>query len=417
MTDNRNISGWVCFDAECRFCARLGKGLAPLLRRHGFVLTPLQTPWVEARVGPHKGTTWSEMLLLTPDGARYGGADALLEVARSIWWSRPLYWFSHLPGVRPALRKLYGWVARHRQCLGGTCRAKGARGALSRSLKWLPALALPALAMAMGRRLSGWEWMWVIAFALFLGAKWVTLWELLSSRTRISPLRCIAYALLWPGMDVRAFCTDRSVPTPSMREWGSATAKTLLGAALVWLAILCGTRAHPMVVGWIGMVGLVFGLHFGSFHLLSLGWRSLGIDAVPIMGSPVCAPSLSAFWGGHWNRAFRDLMHWHFLIPLARRLGLRGAVIVVFLVSGLLHELVISLPAHGGYGLPTLYFGAQGLGLLLERSGLGKRLGLGGRWRGRMFALAVAGGPAFWLLHPPFIHHVIVPMLQALGAR
>ena len=95
---------------------------------------------------------------------------------------------------------------------------------------------------------------------------------------------------------------------------------------------------------------------------------------------------------------------------------MRRALLAVFAVSGLLHELVISLPARGGYGLPSIYFAAQGLGLLLERSRAGRRLGLGRGWRGRLFALVVVAGPAFWLFHPPFIHKVILPMLRAIGA-
>jgi hypothetical protein len=41
---------------------------------------------------------------------------------------------------------------------------------------------------------------------------------------------------------------------------------------------------------------------------------------------------------------------------------------------------------------------------------------LGQGLRGRLFALAVTAGPAFWLFHPPFIHNVILPMFQAIGA-
>ncbi len=74
---------------------------------------------------------------------------------------------------------------------------------------------------------------------------------------------------------------------------------------------------------------------------------------------------------------------------------MRGALLAVFLASGLLHELVISLLARGGYGLPTLYFVTQGLGLLLERSPAGRRAGLGRGIRGRLLMLALAGGPVF----------------------
>jgi alginate O-acetyltransferase complex protein AlgI len=91
-------------------------------------------------------------------------------------------------------------------------------------------------------------------------------------------------------------------------------------------------------------------------------------------------------------------------------------VLGVFILSGLIHDLVISLPARGGYGLPTLYFAIQGCGLVFERSTLGQRVGLGRGPRGRIFALGFTAGPAFWLFHPPFIRNVILPMLKAIGA-
>jgi hypothetical protein len=88
----------------------------------------------------------------------------------------------------------------------------------------------------------------------------------------------------------------------------------------------------------------------------------------------------------------------------------------VFLVSGLVHELVISVPARGGYGLPTVYFVAQGAGLLIERTDFARRHGVGQGWRGWLFTLIVTAAPAFWLFHPRFILNVVIPFLKTLGA-
>jgi alginate O-acetyltransferase complex protein AlgI len=164
------------------------------------------------------------------------------------------------------------------------------------------------------------------------------------------------------------------------------------------------------------MAGLIFLLHFGSFHLLSCAWRSAGVDARPLMDWPVRSKSLAEFWGRRWNTAFRDLTHRFLFGPLARRLGPRAGLAAGFLFSWVVHDLVISVPAGGGYGWPTLYFVVQGLGLLVERSAAGRTVGLGRGWRGWLFAMVVVAAPAYGLFHPPFVLNVVVPFLDVIGA-
>jgi alginate O-acetyltransferase complex protein AlgI len=89
---------------------------------------------------------------------------------------------------------------------------------------------------------------------------------------------------------------------------------------------------------------------------------------------------------------------------------------VVFAISGVIHELAISFPARGGYGLPFGYFILQGVGVLIERSRFGQTLGLGRNLRGWLFMFAFTAAPAYWLFHPTFIHDVILPMLQTIGS-
>jgi hypothetical protein len=36
--------------------------------------------------------------------------------------------------------------------------------------------------------------------------------------------------------------------------------------------------------------------------------------------------------------------------------------------------------------------------------------------RGRLFALLIVAGPAFWLFPPVFVRRVILPLLHAIGA-
>jgi hypothetical protein len=201
----------------------------------------------------------------------------------------------------------------------------------------------------------------------------------------------------------------------TLRITAVATGRILLGAFLLFV-VARQAAAKPIFAGWIGMVGMVLLLHFGLFHLLSVAWRALRVDAPPIMNAPLRSTSVSEFWGQRWNAAFNDLSLRLVFRPIVRRLGIAGATLLAFFVSGLIHELVISLPAGAGFGLPSGYFLFQGLGVLTERSAVAERLGLGSGLRGWIFTMVVVAGPAFWLFHPPFVREVILPFMQAIGA-
>ena len=99
--------------------------------------------------------------------------------------------------------------------------------------------------------------------------------------------------------------------------------------------------------------------------------------------------------GARWNRAFSDVARIALFRPLVRRLGVAGGTLAGFLASGMAHEIVISLPAGGGYGLPTAYFLIQGLAVLLQRRHP--------RLFGRAFTWLAFLGPSPLLFHPAFL--------------
>ena len=255
-----------------------------------------------------------------------------------------------------------------------------------------------------------------MAAALYASCKWLT-YRHADERANTRRARHLMYLAAWPGMDAKAFLSDTAdSPRGTAGEWLAAAAGTTLGVVLVWRIAPPLLDSQALIAGWIAMVGVVFVLHFGVFHLLSLAWRQAGVNAMPIMRNPLRSASLAEFWGKRWNIAFHELAVRFTFAPLRRVVGVPAATLAVFLVSGLVHELVITLPARGGYGLPTIYFLLQAAGLVTERSAIGRRLGLGRGVRGRLFAAAVAAAPAFWLFPPVFVHRVIVPMLGAIGA-
>lgn len=258
--------------------------------------------------------------------------------------------------------------------------------------------------------------MWTLSFAIFAGLKWMS-WQKARTRVRPSTGRSFAYLLAWPGMDAETFLDATKYPIkPIARDWIWATVKTAVGVALLWIVARRVPPEQNLIRGWVGLFGLIFLLHFGGFHLIALFWQAMDVDAEPIMAKPILSKSLSEFWGKRWNLGFRQLAHDLIFRPLHRRTGVAAAGFLVFVASGLIHDLVISLPARGGYGLPTGYFILQGLGVSLERSALGRRLGLQAGPTAWLFMLIVAAAPAFWLFHPPFVLRVIFPFMRAIHA-
>jgi hypothetical protein len=294
--------------------------------------------------------------------------------------------------------------------------ASYASGSEASWLGWLPLVLLPAIAIWFRDSMPAWLFMWSLAFAIFGGLKWITWWK---ARNRVphSSGRSLAYLVAWPGMDAESFLDSRKhASLPRFQKWLWALSKTLFGAVLLWLIARRVPEPQALARGWIGLFGLIFLLHFGSFHLIALFWQTLGINAAPIMSKPILSKTLSEFWGKRWNLGFRQLAYDLIFQPLHRKTGAAAASLVVFLASGLIHDLVISLPARGGYGLPTAYFTLQGLGAMLERSSLGRRLGLQHGLSAWIFMFIVAAGPAFWLFHPPFVLRVILPFMHAIHA-
>jgi hypothetical protein len=220
-------------------------------------------------------------------------------------------------------------------------------------------------------------------------------------------------------LDAAAFLNPRpSAPPlqPSLTEWLFAGSKLAVGVGLLFGVVRLMPPQYPYLVGWMGMIGLIMVLHFGSFHLLSCAWRRVGVEAKPLMNWPLAAASVSAFWGRRWNTAFRDLTHRFLFRPVATRLGARWAIGAGFIFSGVVHDWVISVPAGGGYGGPSLFFALQGVAIFVERSTRGRWIGLGQGLRGWWFTMFVLLAPLYGLFHPPFVLEIVVPFLRALGA-
>lgn len=263
--------------------------------------------------------------------------------------------------------------------------------------------------------LPAWAVMWLMAIATYAVCKLLA-WQ--ASRVAAPWTRSVAFLVAWPGMNASEFLAphDTAREVKSWRPLASAGGCLVLGATLFWCVARRLPEAWSAAQAWLGMIGLVLMMHFGVLGLIAVAWHRAGVHAKPLMIAPLLSTSVADFWARRWNTAFRDLSTLLLLRPLARRWGTGAATWAVFLFSGVVHDLVISVPAGGGYGLPTVYFLLQGLAIQFERSTFFARLKLDAPGARRCFAWTVVLGPAGMLFHEPFRAAVILPMMKAWGA-
>ncbi|HTL27927.1 MAG TPA: DCC1-like thiol-disulfide oxidoreductase family protein [Tepidisphaeraceae bacterium] len=411
LTDNtvREARGIVFFDGACGACTAGANRFEVFLGKRGFRFIPLQAPEAEALTHLPPDELRREMKLRLADGHILGGFDALLYLARSVPWIRPFSWLATIPPIRSYLARFYDRAARNRYRLSADCRI-GEPRRIYAHLAWLVALVVTALIVVSKILLPPWATMWLIAFAIYFALKLLTLpgpGGLPPGKSHTS--RILAYLFAWPGLDAPRFLSNTAPKTIDRAAIIPALLSLIIGATFLWIVPRFLAPTHPLLVGWLGMLGLVNLLHFGLLQLISITWQFSGVDAPLMMERPLRASSVSDFWA-RWNRPFRTVAFRYVFHPL-RRFGLGFATMVTFIASGIIHDLTISTPAGAGFGGPTLYFVIQAIGILIE-----KKLKFSARWLGRLFTFAVLIVPLPLLFHAPFIERVMLPFMHVIGA-
>jgi alginate O-acetyltransferase complex protein AlgI len=170
--------------------------------------------------------------------------------------------------------------------------------------------------------------MWTIAFLVYTICKILSFIYVESG----SLTRNLLYLFAWPGMDAQTFLHSTKPEKVHRHEIIISGVNAGIGLSLI----------VNFNIPILNMIGVVLILHFGLFHILSVIYRLQGIDAKHIMNWPVAATSVSDFWSNRWNLAFRDLSHNFILKPLKKPCGIALATFIVFLVSGIVHDVVNS---------------------------------------------------------------------------
>jgi predicted DCC family thiol-disulfide oxidoreductase YuxK len=107
----------VIYDGECGICRDAVARLRAWDRERWFAFVPFQDRDAVARFGIALPALAAAMHLLLPDGRAFAGADAIPEMLRLLPGKRWLRWLFHVPGVLPAARRVYRYVAARRHCL------------------------------------------------------------------------------------------------------------------------------------------------------------------------------------------------------------------------------------------------------------------------------------------------------------
>ena len=237
---------------------------------------------------------------------------------------------------------------------------------------------------------------------LLLGMKVITYMEWIKmGGIQIPMLRWLAFSFLWFGMQPKAW-----VGKLRTREWKSHVRAGLLamGLGAVGLSLYVFFDGSFLPLSFIFM-SLMF--HYGVLRLNTAFWRWVGFPVRTLFRNPIATTGFKDFWGARWNLGYSQMMARAVQKPLTPKFGSKGAIFAVFLVSGLFHELAITVPAMQGYGLPTLFFLFHGIAILLEKKPH--------RLIGALCLLTLVVGLPI-LFPPRFVNEIIRPVEEAWKA-
>jgi hypothetical protein len=259
-----------------------------------------------------------------------------------------------------------------------------------------------------------WYRMMIYIFLLFVGMKTVTVVYRYPGKGRLNFLQWLAYALGWPGMDPLPF--EQLGKGKSMRHTTLATSGLIsfIAGTMLLLLFACLLKYHVLhyyILCLLSFIPIVMIFHAGLFNIGAALWGLMGVQLSPLMDAPWKSDSVGSFWGRRWNIAFIQMTKITLFVPLARKGKSRLALLLSFFISGIFHEIALTLPVGSGYGLPMLYFILQSIFVLTERKFIPKLSPIGRR----LWTFACLLLPFPLLLHPAFIHDIMLPFLEHLG--
>jgi hypothetical protein len=263
--------------------------------------------------------------------------------------------------------------------------------------------------------------MLIVVVLQLVSMKIVVVMETYPGANRLTPIQWTAFSLGWFGMRPALFEKLPNSPLPSARNLWIGLSRIAIGIILLYLSMLAENYFEAEKIflpQLLLLVGLSLILHFGILNLCTAFWRRLGVNVSELFRAPYQSKSLKEFWGKRWNIAFSEMTALIAYRPLKTKLGIQKALVISFLLSGLLHEVAISLPVMTGFGLPMIYFVIHAFAMQLEQSVFLQKL-LQRKWLAHVWVMSLLIVPMPLLFHRDFIGQVLVPVrtliLQSVG--
>lgn len=290
---------------------------------------------------------------------------------------------------------------------------------LARGISWSIILLSTAAVSSITSNESALFRMLVLVSFLLLAMKSIVMVESYATAPPISILQWTAFSVGWFGMRPRLFEKLISSPLPNISSLVfKAISRIIVGLFLLLVAnqLRQNSFAGYFMPYLLMLVGLSFILHFGILNLSASFWRFLGVDVKELFRAPYKSTSLKEFWGKRWNMAFSEMTALIAYRPLKGWLGQRQAMIASFWLSGLLHEVAISVPVKAGYGLPLCYFALHALCMYAEEEMTFVKRIIAHNIFSHVWVFSWLLLPLPLLFHEAFVRQVIEPLSQLLLA-
>lgn len=254
----------------------------------------------------------------------------------------------------------------------------------------------------------------IVTLQLF-AMKIIVLSESYGQNNRLSFLRWCAFAFGYFGMRPALFENLPSKSILSSQLLLKGLSRIVAGLILLYLS-----RANEDYLRQIFflpelllLIGLSLILHFGILNLATAFWQFFGVSAKELFRAPYKSKSLKEFWGRRWNMAFSEMTSIAAYTPLKKRLGNNAAVFISFLLSGLLHEIAITLPTKSYYGFPMCYFLIHGILMQLESKPVIRKI-TEHRILSHVWALCWLVIPMPLLFNYDFVTQVLQPLRESI---